>query len=98
MKRINEFFENFIAAQLAHLMKVLIEEKAKVVSMIVPDDSYKAIVLLLSKSSVKHRAYQVDTFKLILISFDESLFELIEESNNQVLSKELREYFIGTIC
>jgi len=98
MEKISEYFEKFLAIQLAHLVKLVVEKQSKVVSIIVPENSYQAIVLILNKSIVRYRAYDVENFKFILMALDESLFKIVEEINNSTMSKELKEHILNSIC
>jgi len=98
MNRISEYFETFLAVQLAQLVTLVVEKKSKVVSIIVPENNYKAIITILAKSVVKYRAYNIESFKFILMSLDEKNINIIEEVNNSAMSRDLKEFIIREMC
>jgi len=98
MKRISEYFETFLAMQLAHLVTLVVEKKSKVVSIIVPENNYKAIITILAKSIVRYKAYDIESFKFILMSLDVKNINIIEEVNNSAMSRELKEFIISEMC
>jgi hypothetical protein len=98
MKKIEEYFETLLTKQLAQLVKLVINKEITMTSIIVPKHSYEAIITILSKSVIKYRSYDVESFKIILMSLDEKYFNMIEEINNSTISKELKTYVINSIC
>lgn len=97
MKRISEAYQNIIASQLTNTIKLVISNKVKIGSIIVPRIECEAVVAALSNTTLFNREYDIEGLKMVLITKNDEIFDRLEEINDAPISKELKDYFYDDI-
>lgn len=92
MKRISEIIDKLYQNQLLHTCNVVLENKAKVSSIVIKTDIYEAIQPLITKMNLVYKSYELDVdFNLVVIAKHQESIDIMEEINELAISKGLKD-------